>query len=286
MEINWDYCQRNSDEILLGGLERLRAARPHDSSRGLPSGSGNYVIWSDSTPLYIGEARDLSKRLRQQFRTNTSTFYKNYKKDYTHLGAEHLLPINEFTVTHIRTRIGRKEIEEFGIVNLPAPLNKFQLGKREISTKCSNSNIWSEVQNQYTAIIEDGSRTILSSESICWTKATPVAGPGLYIIFNPNDEIIYVGESSNVAKRHKTHSTNTYFSALRRNLGTRLKGFHLQERKGKKRYFEPQEDARIDEFLLRCRIISQQVSFGRFELEEYLIRTIQPILNKKSKQPL
>lgn len=97
---------------------------------------GNYLI-SDKNNIWnsTGEAKSLSKRLKQHSKEKTSTFYKNYLKLEKQKGNQKgLLKISDFEVRKIKAEIGRKELEEFGIVNIPANLNKFQLGKRKNST--------------------------------------------------------------------------------------------------------------------------------------------------------
>lgn len=283
VRIGWDFCQKNSDDILAGGLEQLRLAKEYDASRQPPSTAGNYVVSFNNTPLYIGEAGNLGKRLKQQLRANTSTFFKNYVRKQGQLDIEPGLKVEDFEVQYIMTRIGRKELEEFGIVNLPTPLNKFQLGKRDIYRNSFDSDFWGDVQHEFSAILESGGEAVLTTKLRNWLEATPFTRAGVYVISDNNNEIIYIGESSNVGKRYETHGKDTYFSAFRRNLGTKLLGFQLKERNGKKRYFDPNEDSQVDDYIRNCKVILQIVSFGRYELEEYLIRTVQPILNKKSK---
>ncbi|MEA2030671.1 MAG: GIY-YIG nuclease family protein [candidate division Zixibacteria bacterium] len=282
-KISWDFCQKNSDDILNSGLEQLRLAKKYDSSHHSLSATGNYVILFNDTPLYIGEAKDLKSRLKQQFYANTSTFFKSYVKKQSQLDIEKNLQVDNFEVKYVTTRVGRKELEEFGIVNFPTPLNKFQLGKRNNYRGLLKSDLWGKVQDEYFGIIESGGKAVIAAKPCNWLEATPLAKAGVYIVFNHKNEIIYIGESSNIGDRYKTHGKDTYFSAFRRNLGTNLLGFRLKERKGKKRYFEPNEDSQVDNYIRNCKIILKMINFGRFELEEYLIRNIQPVLNKKSK---
>ena len=101
------------------------------------------------------------------------------------------------------------------------------------------------------------------------------------IVKNKNGELIYIGESSNINERFKTHSGRTYFSALRRHIGTEILKFELQEIKGKKRYFSETEDRKVTEFLKTCKATLFPVAFGRYELEEYLIKKHRPLLNRK-----
>ena len=74
-KINWDYCQSNSEKILAEGLYHFHT----DDSKKNCDISGNYLIKYAGIPYYIGEAEDISKRLKTQFSLNQSTFYKNYR---------------------------------------------------------------------------------------------------------------------------------------------------------------------------------------------------------------
>ena len=84
-----------------------------------------------------------------------------------------------------------------------------------------------------------------------------------------------------IKERYNSHSGVTYFSALRRHIGTDVLEFELQARNGKKRYFAESEDKEINIYLHNCKIKAMKVNFGRFELEEYLIRKYRPLLNRK-----
>lgn len=283
VKLSWGFCQSNSDEILASGLKQLKSVAKCDPSIRPPSVAGNYVISNNDTPLYIGEAGNLASRLKQQFRKTTSTFYKNYAKKQNQLDIAKNLQIEDFDAQYIKTEIGRKELEEFCIVNFPTPLNKLQRGKRDIYKSTVQVEIWDEVQKEYFEILEAGRKRVLTMKPVYWMEAIPFAKPGLYIVTSDKCEIIYIGETSNVGDRYRTHGKDTYFSAFRRNLGTKLLGFRLKVKNGKKRFFDLSENGKIDDYIRNCKITLHVVSFGRLELEEHLIRTIQPILNKKSK---
>ena len=49
------------------------------------------------------------------------------------------------------------------------------------------------------------------------------------------EEIIYIGETSNILERSATHSKQTTFSALRRSIGKSKFKFNLEEEKKKNR---------------------------------------------------
>lgn len=280
---DWKYCQKNSDLILISGLTELKKQKRNSFDSDFENCYGNYLISDrDNTWNYTGEAKSLSKRLKQHSQEKTSTFYKNYSKFEKQKGNQKkLLKISDFEVRAIKTEIGRKELEEFGIVNIPANLNKFQLEKRSFNTSKANKKLWSEIQANKEEIIEQGEKELKKAKSYNWFSAIIDSQAGLYWVEHKTKGLIYIGESSDINKRHETHSGKTYFSALRRNLGETILGFKLQTINSRKRYFSDIEDRKITEFLKNCSIKTLPISFGRFELEEYLIRKNSSILNRK-----
>lgn len=273
---NWKFCQQYSDEILIDGISELKNQNQKKYSEVSTQNAGNYFISSVKNDLYIGEGKNLSKRLKQQFKPNTSTFYKNYLK------LNPIKPINilDFNVRTINTQIGRKEIEEFGIVNLKTNLNKFQLDKRSKFTIQKNG-LWKEVQNNFETIIIEAENEILKNKFSNWFDCDVKIVSGLYVVRNKKEELIYIGESSNINERFLTHSGKTYFSALRRHIGTEILEFELQEIKGRKRYFSEKEDILVTKYLKDCKAIFYPINFGRYEIEEFMIRKHKPLLNRK-----
>ena len=279
--MNWKEIQYNSSEILASGLLHLKRAKKQNLGGSYPNSYGNYLI-SGFNLCYVGEGKNLQKRLIQQSRSGTSTFYKNYKKlKLKNLSTHQNLSIEDFTVQIIETEIGRKEIEEFGIVNLPTNLNRFQKGKRQKFEGSVKKELWSEINGQVEELLKQGEKALKSSKRENWLECSATTCAGLYWIENKMGEVIYIGESSNIFDRWSVHSEKTYFSALRRNIGRTLFGFDLQKINGKKRYFSEPEAKQITKLMRNLKIVVCPVNFGRYELEEYLIRKFKPVLNRK-----
>lgn len=276
--LNWKYCQENSDLILSAGLHTLIKSGKKNFGMDCENCYGNYLI-TDKTEKwsYTGEGKNLSKRIKQHSKERTSTFFKNYLKSDT----QQTLNIEDFEHRTISSSIGRKELEEFTIVNYPTNLNKFQIGKRKLFSAKANNKLWTEVQENFSEIIKQGEKEFNKSKHYDWFSAKINYGPGIYWIEHKKDGHIYIGESSDVMDRHKSHSGRTYISALRRNLGETILGYKLQTIKGKKRYFSEKEDLNLTRYLSSCSIKTMPISFGRFELEELLIRKHKPVLNRK-----
>ena len=219
--------------------------------------------------------------MKQQFKPTTSTFYKNLIKLHRKNKAVGNIAIDTFKVQVIKTDIGRKEIEEFGISNLPTILNRFQLDKRKQYNIADQNELWDKVQKVKSEILLQAEQEVLKRKFNLWFDCNVEKEAGLYIVRNKLDKLIYIGESSNIYDRFNTHSKTTYFSALRRHIGTEILNFELHERNGKKKYFEISEDKKVTDFLKSCKAIFYPTHFGRYELEEFLIKKHRPLLNRK-----
>lgn len=279
-EITWTYCQDNSDKILADGILKLRdceTCKPLDISH---SDFGNYLISHQDKHYYIGEGKDIRARIKQQFKPTTSTFYKNFQKLLKTNQTLRPIAIDSFSIRYMATNIGRKEIEDFGIVNLATPLNKFQIGKRLKNELKKQNGLWDKVQDQKIELLKQGEEIVFKQKFSSWFDTNVKSAAGLYIV-KDKTQIIYIGESSDISERHSTHSGTTYFSALRRHIATDILGYELKEKNGKKKYLTVNEDIKVTDFLRKTIATFHPVSFGRYELEEYLIKKHRPLLNRK-----
>lgn len=278
MPFDWTTVQTVADALLAQGVFALKnrpLVIPADVATTDP---GNYLISLDGRPLYVGEGCDLASRLRQQFNTRTSTFYKNYLRS----GDPNTAPITAFDLQFTPTHLGRKEIEDFGIANIPTPLNRFQLDKRAVRQPASHAEDWAHVQAVSAELLTRAQERFWSLRPTSMPQAAAPDRPGVYALWGGSPQrVIYIGESSSLRDRHKTHCTQTYFSALRRNVGTNLLGFELHEKRGKRRYFTDDEERSLNAFLSRCQYQCMEVSIGRLELEEHLIAHELPVANRK-----
>lgn len=274
----WEDIQSAADALLSQGIFALRS-RPleHGFGRGTTA-PGNYLFSLSGRPMYIGEGGDLAARLRQQQNARVSTFYKNYLK----AADSDPQPITAFTLQCMITELGRKEIEDFGIANIPTPLNRFQLDKRAVHAPGKAADDWQLVQAAANDLLTEASTHFWSLRPVPLRTAEVADAPGIYALWGGSPRhVIYIGESSSLRDRHRTHCTQTYFSALRRNVGTNILGFELHERQGKRRYFTESEERSLDAFLDDCQYQYLEVTLGRLELEERLIARETPIANRK-----
>lgn len=280
-KVTWKHIQKVSDNILADGLWEL-SKKPFETFSDISHNDfGNYLISYEEKPYYIGEAKDICKRLKQQFKPATSTFFKNYQKYSAKTKGLSILPIEKFKVQHMPTQLGRKEIEEFGIVNLPTIVNSFQLGKRGSYMICCHSGLWNEVQSFKGELLGEGEKEILKQKFQKWFENNVPLIAGLYLVQNKAGELIYIGESSDINERYVTHSGRTYFSALRRHIATEILSFELKEINGKKKYLTDNEERAVTAFLRTCNATFYPTALGRYELEEYLIKKYKQLLNRK-----
>jgi predicted GIY-YIG superfamily endonuclease len=280
-KITWRNVQKHSDNILADGLWELSKQPLESYSQISHSDFGNYLISHGMTPYYIGEARDICKRLKQQFKPTISTFFKNYQKYLAKTKSEKVLLIDDFKVQHMPTQLGRKEVEEFGIVNLPTIVNGFQLGKRDRHRICCHDGVWNEVQRAKNELLKEGEKEISNKTFQKWFDNAVPSRAGLYLVQDKSKDLIYIGESSDINERFVTHSGRTYFSALRRHIATEILSFELKELNGKKKHLNDNEEKAVTSFLKTCNAFFYPVNLGRYELEEYLIKKNRPLLNRK-----
>lgn len=291
-EDKWNFCQENSDLILASGVNSLKKSKKYSVKTDLPTYQGNYLISHLETPYYIGEAKNIDNRVKQQGNKKTSTFYRNYLKEKdVDSNEKEKVKIETFQVQAIETMMGRKELEEFSIVNLGTRLNKFQLNKRRIFNGEVIVELWDCIQKHYEEIFYQAKKLFLNQDLLAWHEAKIKSCPGIYYVEHKKDGLIYIGESSNILDRYKTHSRDTRFSALRRHIGTELYGFQLKTKKelnmttnanqDKRMYLSEDENKKVDEYLNQCLIRTQVVNFARYEFEEHLIQEFKPLLNRK-----
>ena len=77
--IDWNYCQNNSDLILLHGINQLRESEKFELTTPAPKTPGNYLI-TNNRMRYVGESNNIEKKIASHRALKTYSFYKNYKK--------------------------------------------------------------------------------------------------------------------------------------------------------------------------------------------------------------
>ena len=166
------------------------------------------------------------------------------------------------------------------MVNLSTKLNKFHTGKRRRFEVAEQNGVWKDVQSAGMDLLKEGTHKLFQAAPTKWTQAEVSVGPGIYFVRDKLGQLIYVGESTDVNRRHHMHSNRTYISALRRHIGTEILGLKF---KGKRK-FSIEDDLTVNEYLSQCTFSYSLISIGRLELEEYIVQKHKPTLNRKSKK--
>src|SRR5262249_47734237 len=150
---------------------------------------------------------------------------------------------------------------------------------RDAETVEDRTGVWDICQAQCERLLDEGVARLMACRPKSWFDCQPPAGPGVYAVLHEG-RLIHVGESADLAERHETHSDLTWFSALRRHMGVDLMGYELQDIGGRRRSFPDDQDWKVTRFLSDCEAVFMAVSFGRYELEERLIKMHAPLLNR------
>lgn len=275
--MEWIELQQQASQVLQGGLSGLLSSTLENRPGTVTTASGNYLLFAESEPLYIGQALNLRQRLSTHQRS------KKFEPFLETLGFRTM-----------EVAIGRKEIEEYGMFSLKTPLNKSHRNRVFNDSELLDQQafeLWGSVQNQSDKLLMQALEHI-EAQLILPDSTENSTLPGIYIV-RRNNEIIYIGESLSLVKRINVHQKTTRFSVFRRSVAKAYLGFELKtkaelgilESQDKKRFFlSPEEELQVNQFVDTCSFWKLPVSFGRFELEDALIKQYAPQLNRKGKK--
>lgn len=197
----------------------------------VPDEPGNYII-SANGYHYTGQANSLSSRLSFYYHEDSEVFRKYYKK----YGMAETLHLSDLTVCYMPVYSGKKELEEFVIVNLPAEINssnKRAQSKFTGSLEAKHTDDWICFQNNSTAMLSAMKETADKLPFIRWHEAEQIIDKfkgfgGVYVIKDKDGYILYVGETSTIRQRYTQHSKRTRISIFRRNVAVRKLGYTLK----------------------------------------------------------
>ena len=287
--LSWYFLQDWALPILHQGLQCLQKSSFIEWQETPNIGHGVY-LFSDKEgmkikSLYSGESLVMMDRLIQHMSLSKNSFCMKVrdllKKESIQVSREQAWQLCKENVVYqvLEVNFGRKELEEFAISNLKLPLNKKH---SNVSVVLANSNAQKEyfnfMQENALSILQEGYKIIMSNNSLTWRATNPQPSPGVYVLSDKNETIIYVGESANLNKRFKQHSKTTRSSALRRSVGRKHFSFEYDKIN---KCFEPNEEDKISSYIEGLKVRNIPVKIGRLELEEFLIHSESPKLNTK-----
>lgn len=136
-------------------------------------------------------------------------------------------------------------------------------------------NVFSEAEDKLI-----NSQSIKFKKCTIWRNTFIPPKPGVYILFDDNHKILYVGESGNLNAR-LNEINRTVNHSFRRELGCRM----FKVLKSRRKY-EPEIETLLDKFFEDKLYVSfLEVNFGRLEIETYLISKYESeIYNSKKKR--
>ncbi len=279
--LTWELCQLRAGNILEAGLKSLLGQPAQSPDIVNTANPGVYLICYQDFPVYAGEAKNLNSRVKQQLQSRGTLFknYENYIRDNGSALPRGLGP-QDFSVRTLPVAIGRKELEERAIQKFDLVLNR-AMGRRDDFSPSQKAayDDWNQAQLNVQSVMEDGAKRFFSKPEMPWRAIKPPSSPGLYRVSDETGSLIYVGESSDIKRRYGNHSTLSRGSALRRHIGTELLGLKFERPKT----LSKSSEILVDAYLAKCFICVEPLLFGRYEMEEFLIGSLRPLLNRKGK---
>lgn len=137
------------------------------------------------------------------------------------------------------------------------------------------------------SILLEQSRRIRFEKCNDWRKNSVPNGPGVYVIFDSDGTMLYVGESGKVKER-MSDITRTANHSFRRELGVRRFNGELARKENGKRankFIDDIEQLLDDYFVNNLYISFLEVNFGRLEIENYLVdKNKETIYNSETKR--
>ena len=131
---------------------------------------------------------------------------------------------------------------------------------------------WDNIQDTASDFLKSGYEQLLSQGEVSGTHLFSKK-PGVYVFIHEG-KIIYAGECSEFHRRMYRHKKRTEVSTMRRAIGCSIFG------QAKSRKYSKDIETKIDTYICALKIKYLPVTFGRKELEEYVIAKEKPIYNK------
>ena len=276
--LSWSEVQEYADGILAAGLRHL-LAQPRLPWRPLRmSQAGVYVFSDGETTGYVGESTSVSWRVGQHLKSN-SRLMESLRSAGMADPVTHAAMALE--VQAIPVSIGRLELEEIGIACLHPTFNLMRRASRSAySYDDADVALWLRVEEDFAPLLREGAQMAAEVQGVTWSEMRPPPGAGLYFLRDKDGAMLYVGESDALAERLGTHrGPSSYFSALRRHVGTELLGLAFAP--DRVRGFSPSDESSISDFLSSCTVAVVPLAFGRWELERHLVQKHRPLLNRE-----
>lgn len=271
----WKLVQQNSEALYSEGLRALLMTAPSEDATKAPETAGVYLFIADPETYFVAETDNLRKALVSQTNPLHSTFYKDYRRTVVppHYQME------EFFLRYLPVSFARRELVTYAQKNITNLAAATAVNDMSRFAMAGNSTMWDRIQGVSDQLIADCGRNVLANAPRRWGGPAIETGPGLLTIFAPDDEILYIDESEDIAQSYRDHVRNTLISEFRQNVAERLLGAKFRTRRGRGHYLNASEETQVSDFAATCQISFTPLTAGRVEVHANLLERMRPVLN-------
>ena len=271
----WKLVQQNSEALCSEGLRALLMAEPLKTVADAPETAGVYLFIADPQTYFVAETDNLRKALASQTSASHSSFYRDYRRSAK---SSHY-QIVDFVLRCLPVSFSRRELVSYAEANVSSLAEATAVNGMSRFAMAGASSMWDRVQGVSDELIAGCGRDVLTRAPRRWGGPAVETGPGLQVIFAPDDEVLYIGESADIAQSYRDHMRSTLTSEFRQNLAERILEIQLASKDGPGRYLNTSEERQLSDFTSTCRISFAPMTAGRLEVQLNLIERMRPVLN-------
>ncbi len=270
----WNIAQQNADYLLVDGAFSLLKDSEASSIEDLPEQPGVVVQRFDARLFNAADTPNIRKLTRSITDPRHSGWYKELVRN-----ADFDVPeLSEFSLHTLEIPFARRELAECLSIKLPHIWRRMQ-GSLTAQSENRASDIWQRMMLSHRSLIEEGGSLALHVDPVRWGGASWVSGPGLLIVKDRHDDVIFVDSTADIPAQYIMHARRTQLSLLRQRIGERFLGMPLRPMPNGGRAFSESGELEVSSFLRSCRIAFFPAQVGRAEVCEDLIERLRPTLN-------
>ena len=270
----WNIAQQNAGYLLVDGAFSLLKDSEDSSIESLPEQPGVVVQCFDARLFHAADTRNLRKLTRSNTDPRHSGWYKELVRN-----AEFDVPeLRDFYLHIAEAPFGRRELAECLTMNLSSFWRRIE-GDQTGHFQSRASDIWQRMMLTHRELIEEGGSQALHVDPVRWGGASWVSGPGILIVQDRHDDVIFVDSTADIPAQYIMHARRTQLSTLRQRIGERFLNMPLRPAATGGQAFTESGELEVSSFLRACRVSFFPVQIGRAEVCEDLIERLRPELN-------
>ena len=270
----WELVQQNSEALLADGANRLLVSELVSNPEDLSTNQGVVLQLRDEEYFFCTDAQNIRKCAISVSDERHSRWYKALKRT---VGTQ-IPALSEFDLQAIEIGIARRELSEFITNNLPAVISRARRGRADGGSDDATA-LWRRAELVGKALIAEGGQICLNARPQRWGGPCSVSGPGILMLWDRHEEVVFVDAARNLAETYLVHARRTPDSLVRRHVGERFLGLTLKQGNKGDFYFSASEELEVSSFLKSCRVAFIPVRFGREEVAHDLVERLRPQLN-------